>query len=93
MPRITFRNDGVSVEVAAGSSLQMAAHRAEAGLPFGCRAGTCGTCALMVVRGEESLDEPGFVERDTLAVCGHHAPGMRLGCQLIVGEDDLEVAW
>jgi len=93
MPRITFVNDGLSIEVPPGTSLQMAAHRAQAGLPFGCRAGTCGTCALLLVKGEEGLDEPGFVEEDTLAVCGHEEPGRRLGCQLIVGEGDVEVAW
>ena len=72
---------------------QMATREADTQLPFGCRAGTCGTCVLHVVKGLGSLDEPGFVEEDTLKVCGALDPNHRLGCQLIVREGDIEVSY
>jgi ferredoxin len=93
MPRITFHNDDLTVEAEPGTTLSLVAFRSEAGLPFGCRSGTCGTCVLTVVEGEEGLDEPGFVEADTLAVCGETEPGRRLGCQIIVRDADLGVEW
>ena len=93
MPRVHFLNDELSIEVPAGTTLSLAAAEADATLPFGCRSGTCGACALEVVEGEPGLDPPGFVEGDTLEVCGLAGPGRRLGCQIILREDDLGVRW
>lgn len=93
MPRIHFVNDGIIHEIAPGSSLGQAAMEAQASLPFGCRAGTCGTCVLQVVAGADTIAAPGFVEDDTLHVIGRHGNGRRLGCQIILGEGDLSVAW
>lgn len=93
MPQVTFLNDGISVEVEPGSTVQLAAQRAGSGLPFGCRAGTCGTCVLRVVDGLESLDEPGFVEADTLAEIGEDGALVRLGCQLVVDEEPISVRY
>lgn len=93
MPTIRFLNDEIEHHVEAGSSLQAAAHESDAGLPFGCRAGTCGTCVIRVVKGGDSLDERGFVEEDTLAVIGVDHPDARLACQVIVGEGDLEIEY
>lgn len=93
MPRVTFVNDDLTIDVDPGTTLSLVAFRSEAGLPFGCRAGTCGTCVITVVEGEENLDPPGFVEEDTLAVCGESVPGRRLACQVIVRDGDLAVEW
>ena len=93
MPQVSFLNDSRSVEAETGSTLQLAAKEADSSLPFGCRGGTCGTCILLVVQGLESLEEPGFVEEDTLQVVGGDDPLNRLGCQIIVGDEDLEVSY
>jgi ferredoxin len=93
MPRVRFLNDDVTIEVPEGTTLSLAALQAEASLPFGCRAGTCGTCALTVVEGGAGLPAPGFVEEDTLAVCGQDGPGRRLGCQIILRATDVAVEW
>lgn len=93
MPRVHFLNDQVSVDVEVGTTLSLAAKRADATLGFACRAGTCGTCALTVVEGAESLDPPGFVEEDTLVECGSDGPGRRLGCQIILRAGDVSVQW
>ena len=93
MPVIHFRNDDVSLEVEPGTTVSSAATQAEASIPFGCRAGTCGACALSVEAGEASLEPRGFVEEDTLAVVGEDGPGRRLGCQLFVADEDLTLSW
>jgi ferredoxin len=93
MPEVTFLNDEVTVEVKPGSTVQLAAQLAGSALPFGCRAGTCGTCILRVVSGLQSLEEPGFVEADTLAEFGKDGTVCRLGCQLIVEEEPISVKY
>lgn len=93
MPRIRFENDDLEVEVEEGTALSLAAFQSEAGLPFGCRAGTCGTCVITVTAGEENLDPPGFVEEDTLGVVGEAGPGRRLACQVILRDGDITVEW
>jgi ferredoxin len=92
MPRVSFLNDQIEGSGPPGTSLAQVAAEAGASLPFGCRAGTCGTCALHVLSGLEGLDEVGF-EDDTLHVLGLAAEGRRLGCQIILRDTDLEVAW
>jgi len=93
MPKVRFENDGLEVKVAPGSTLNEAAFTAGASLPFGCRAGTCGTCVLTVRAGQEHLDPLGFVEDDTLHVLGVAGPGRRLGCQIILRDGDVTVSW
>jgi len=93
MPTIRFLNDDIEHHVEVGASLQSAANDADAGLPFGCRAGTCGTCAIRVVKGGESLEDRGFVEDDTLGVVGVDDPSARLACQVFVGDGDLEIEY
>jgi ferredoxin len=93
MPRVHFLNDDIEIEVPAGTTLSLAAQEAGSTLGFGCRAGTCGTCALSVESGEEGIEAKGYVEQDTLIVVGEDGPGRRLGCQIILRETDLSVSW
>ena len=93
MPRIRFLNDDLEIEVPPGTTLSLAAQQAQASLGFGCRAGTCGTCALSIESGGGGLDPKGYVEQDTLEVVGEDGPGRRLGCQIILRNQDLEVRW
>ena len=93
MPSIRFVNDDTEIEVPPGTTLSLAAQQAGATLGFGCRAGTCGTCALSVEAGAAGLESKGYVEQDTLEVVGEDGPGRRLGCQIIVRDQDIEVSW
>lgn len=93
MPKVRFENDNLEIEVDAGATLNEAAFAAGASLPFGCRAGTCGTCVVTVTAGAENLDPLGFVEDDTLHVLGHADLGRRLGCQLILRQGQVTVSW
>lgn len=39
-------------------------------LPHGCLAGSCGTCKIEVLSGEENLSSPGEIEQDTIeSIC------------------------
>ncbi|RKZ16543.1 hypothetical protein DRQ53_06050 [bacterium] len=93
MPLIRFENDDLEAEAEVGAALSLIAHEADASLSFGCRAGTCGTCALSVIEGANAIAAAGYVEQDTLAVVGEDGPDRRLGCQIIVGDEDLNVSW
>ncbi|MCP4912698.1 MAG: (2Fe-2S)-binding protein [Oligoflexia bacterium] len=36
-------------------------------LPHGCLAGSCGSCRILVIEGEENLSSPSAIERDTIS--------------------------
>ena len=93
MPSVHFVNDDIEIEVPPGTTLSLAATEAGATLGFGCRAGTCGTCALTVEDGGEGIEAKGYVEQDTLEVVGEDGPERRLGCQIIIRDADLAVSW
>ncbi|MBI4406523.1 2Fe-2S iron-sulfur cluster binding domain-containing protein, partial [Candidatus Micrarchaeota archaeon] len=44
MARVTFKNDGIIVEVPPGKNLKDACDENGSSIPFGCRNGVCGTC-------------------------------------------------
>lgn len=50
----------------------------EAGVPFACTEGVCGTCVIEVVEGKENLTAPTQEERDFL---GDDVGCERLACQ------------
>lgn len=50
----------------------------EAGVPFACTEGVCGTCVIEVKEGKENLSEPTQEEKDFL---GEGTCDERLACQ------------
>jgi ferredoxin len=50
----------------------------EAGIPFACTEGICGTCVIQVTEGSEHLSEPTEEEKDFL---GDDVGEERLACQ------------
>lgn len=50
----------------------------EAGVPFACTEGVCGTCVIEVKEGQENLSEPTQEEKDFL---GEGTCDERLACQ------------
>ena len=63
------------VELEDGASLQEACE--EAGVPFACTEGVCGTCVIEVHEGMENLSEPTQEELDFLG----ETEVERLACQ------------
>ena len=86
MVTVHFRLEDLLVEAPVGTSLQRIADAAGADITFGCRTGSCGTCRVRVVEGQEYCSEPGPEERDFLK--GLDAPAdQRLACQVTVHGD------
>ncbi|AKU91898.1 2Fe-2S iron-sulfur cluster-binding protein [Vulgatibacter incomptus] len=95
MPKITFANWGVTVEVKPGTSILDAAEQAEAqGVKMGHVCGgvcACSTCHCYVKVGFDSLEEASDREEDILDKAFDVKPMSRLGCQAEVGNKDLVV--
>lgn len=85
MPKITFVNWDVTVEVEPGTTILEAAQSAEdRGVTMGSSCGgvaACSTCHCWVVKGGDSVDEPSEREEDILDKAFDVRMNSRLGCQ------------
>ena len=63
-------------------NLPLLDHCEDAGIaiPFGCRAGSCGSCRVQIIEGAALLQAVGPMERDTLDRCGDDE-SLRLACR------------
>ncbi len=52
-------------------------------LPHGCLAGSCGSCAIVILEGEANLSKPGIIENDTIESLKkeHGDQNIRLSCR------------
>lgn len=81
MPTIRFTNPADrTVEADEGEWLYDVACRADAGIPFSCKAGACGTCATAVLEGFANLGPQTAREIRTLDSQGVDATTHRLLC-------------
>ena len=92
MVRITFITscDKV-VEAPENSNLLRVSLRAQAGIPFKCGGGVCGTCKCRIERGLEYTDAVKPKERKHLSD-EDLAAGYRMACQTFV-KGDIAVSW
>jgi ferredoxin len=59
-------------------------------LPAGCLAGSCGTCRVEVLSGEEFLATPGAIESNTIVAVAAEYNGtkkIRLSCRMKISKD------
>jgi 2Fe-2S ferredoxin len=92
MPRVRFVDQGVEVEVPAGTSLLQAAQKG--GAPEGSACGgvcACSTCHVYVDQGAELLTEASEDEEDILDKAFDVRMNSRLGCQAKLEADGLVV--
>ena len=75
MAKIVFDHSGEEAEVADGEPIAPACE--EAGVPFACTEGVCGTCVIEVVDGMENLSPFTQEEKDFLG----EQDKERLACQ------------
>ncbi|MFY7842895.1 MAG: 2Fe-2S iron-sulfur cluster-binding protein [Rhabdochlamydiaceae bacterium] len=75
MGKLIFNHSGEEVFVEDGSSLQEACE--DAGVPFACTEGVCGTCVIEVTDGMENLSSMTQEEQDFLG----DSEKERLACQ------------
>ena len=57
MPNIKFDHENKTVIADNGEWLYELVKRAKIGIPFSCKAGRCGTCAIEVLKGYDNLGE------------------------------------
>lgn len=75
MAKLIFENTKDEKTLENGSSIQEACE--DAGVPFACTEGVCGTCVIEVTEGMENLSEFTLEEQDFLGELGCE----RLACQ------------
>ncbi len=75
MGKIIFSHSGEEAEVPDGEGIHEACE--EAGVPFACTEGVCGTCVVEVIEGMENLSPPTQEEKDFLG----DQTKERLACQ------------
>ena len=91
MPKVTFKNSGVTVDVEKGVSILEAAMRHNVPLYHTCGGNcSCSTCRVLVLKGAENLSKMEPMEADILDSFDLKAP-YRLGCQTLVMGDAVEV--
>jgi ferredoxin len=90
MPKVTFKDDDLTVEAAPDTNLRDLAQAEGASVPFGCEQGICGTCLSHVVSGAENISPVEDQETETLGAMGAE-PGQRLLCQCRVQNGDIVV--
>ena len=83
MAKLKFETTGEEKELADGEPIAQACE--EAGVPFACTEGVCGTCVVEVKKGKENLSPQTQEEKDLL---GEGVVDERLACQckIIKGE-------
>lgn len=88
--KVKFLPADVDIEVATGKKILVAARQAKLPIRFGCAACSCGTCAVLLVKGEASPmneDEKAMLAKMKLPVDG----SIRLSCQARMENEELIV--
>lgn len=76
MAKLIFDHNGEEVELEDGSPIAQTCE--EAGVPFACTEGVCGTCVIEIREGKENLSSPTPEEE---AFLGEGTCDERLACQ------------
>lgn len=89
MAKLIFQHSHEEVELEDGSEIKDACE--EAGVPFACTEGVCGTCVIEVAEGMSHLSKPTQEEIDFLGEdgCEHE----RLACQCMITDAQVKVTF
>ncbi len=88
MATLRFNHSDEEVELPEESGIAEACE--EAGVPFACTEGVCGTCVIEVKEGMENLTEPTQEEKDFL---GEETCGERLACQCKIRQGKVTITF
>lgn len=88
MAKLKFKPTGDEVDLPEGSPIQEVCE--EAGVPFACTEGVCGTCVIEVIEGKDCLSNPTQEEEDFLGagVCDE-----RLACQCKIMKGQVTISF
>jgi ferredoxin len=88
MARLIFDHNEEEIELEDESPIAEACE--EAGVPFACTEGVCGTCVIAIVSGQENLTSPTQEEEDFLGEgCCHE----RLACQCRIKQGNVRISF
>lgn len=90
MPILTVSDLDVTLQASEGQELHQLSEDNGYPIPMGCYDGHCAACMVRVLDGMQSLAAPTVFERYTLTQA-ELDDGVRLACQLHMGEGDLVV--
>jgi ferredoxin len=88
MATLIMDNTGEELELEDGSPI--AEQCEDAGVPFACTEGVCGTCVVEIVEGEENLSEQTEEEVDFL---GEGCLDERLACQCKIMKGSVKIRY
>lgn len=88
MAKLKFQNTGEEADLPDNSSIAEACE--EAGVPFACTEGVCGTCVIEIKKGKENLSPPTQEEEDFL---GEGTCDERLACQCKIIQGEVSISF
>ncbi|MBA3238241.1 MAG: (2Fe-2S)-binding protein [Parachlamydiaceae bacterium] len=88
MAKLIFDHNGEEIELDEDSPIAEACE--EAGVPFACTEGVCGTCVIEIKSGKENLSPPTQEEEDFL---GEGCRDERLACQCRIKNGNVRVSF
>ncbi|MBA3956966.1 MAG: (2Fe-2S)-binding protein [Parachlamydiaceae bacterium] len=88
MAKLIFDGNEEEIELPDGSAIAEACE--EAGVPFACTEGVCGTCVIEVKEGKENLSNPTQEEEDFL---GAGSCDERLACQCRIKQGNVRITF
>ncbi len=88
MATLEFDHSNEEIELPDGSPIAEPCE--DAGVPFACTEGVCGTCVIEVKEGHENLTEPTQEEKDFL---GEGTSFERLACQCKIKQGRVRICF
>lgn len=88
MAKLIFEHNGDEIELEEGGTIAEACE--EAGVPFACTEGVCGTCVIEIKEGQENLSRPTQEELDFL---GDGTCDERLACQCRIKSGNVKISF
>lgn len=88
MAKLIFDSSGEEIELPDGAPIAEACE--EAGVPFACTEGVCGTCVIEIKEGKDNLSKPTQEEEDFL---GSGPCDERLACQCRIKQGNVRITF
>jgi ferredoxin len=88
MAKLIFDHNDEEIELADGAPIAEACE--EAGVPFACTEGVCGTCVIEIKEGKDNLSPPTQEEQDFL---GEGTCDERLACQCKIQKGSVKISF
>ncbi len=88
MAKLKFETTDEEIDLPDGSGIQEVCE--DAGVPFACTEGVCGTCVIEIKEGGENLSKPTQEEEDFL---GEDTSEERLACQCKIMQGEVTISF